>query len=132
MNTKRADIILMSLLIMIGMGIGFFVYLPRQSTADYVEIQVDGTITATYPLTENRTETIKTNADFINTFTIKNGSVTMMHANCPDKVCLHTPAISKNGESIVCLPHKVVISIHHQSEEAPEVDAISGRGGGTR
>ena len=30
---------------------------------------------------------------------------------CPDKICLRSDYISKIGETVVCLPHKVVIEI---------------------
>jgi hypothetical protein len=35
----------------------------------------------------------------------------MKDADCPDKLCEKTGKISKNGETIVCLPHRVVVEI---------------------
>ena len=41
-----------------------------------------------------------------NTVQIENGKVKMAAANCPDQICVHQKAISRNGESIICLPNK--------------------------
>ena len=40
----------------------------------------------------------------------------MIEADCPDRLCVKQKAICKNGETIVCLPHKVVVEIRSQEE----------------
>ena len=35
----------------------------------------------------------------------------MKDADCPDRLCVKQGSISKNGESIVCLPHKVIVTV---------------------
>ncbi len=42
---------------------------------------------------------------------------------CPDRICQKTGLAGKVGQSIVCLPNKVVIYIEGNTE--PEVDAVS-------
>jgi hypothetical protein len=42
---------------------------------------------------------------------------------CPDKVCQKTGLVSRVGQSIVCLPNKVVVYIEGKTES--EVDDIS-------
>ncbi len=80
----------------------------------------------TYPLSENRTETIRTEDGGENTFYIEKNRVTMKEANCHDKICVNTRSISKNGETIVCLPHKLVLAIITE-DSAPYVpDAVVG------
>ncbi len=46
-----------------------------------------------------------------NTIVIKDGIVYMKDANCKNQVCVNTGEISKKGESIVCLPNKVIVEI---------------------
>lgn len=41
----------------------------------------------------------------------ENGKVRMLAAGCPDQICVNHRDISSVGESIICLPHKVVIDI---------------------
>ena len=47
----------------------------------------------------------------------------MKDANCPDKICEGHQKISYKGETIVCLPHKVVIEIVTDDSEN-ELDVV--------
>lgn len=42
---------------------------------------------------------------------IENGKIRVKSSDCPDKICVHTGYISKEGEKIVCLPKKLIIEI---------------------
>jgi hypothetical protein len=42
---------------------------------------------------------------------ISGGRVRMVDSACPDKLCVRTGWISKPGESIICLPNRVVLEI---------------------
>ncbi len=46
-----------------------------------------------------------------NTVIIKDGVVYIENATCKNQVCVNTGKISKKGESIVCLPNKVIVEI---------------------
>ncbi len=46
-----------------------------------------------------------------NTIVIKNGIVHMENATCKNQICVKSGKISKKGESIVCLPNKVIVEI---------------------
>ncbi|MBN2259150.1 MAG: NusG domain II-containing protein [Clostridiales bacterium] len=72
----------------------------------------------------------KTNDIFIidnelgyNKILINNGVVTMLEADCRDQICVLSKAISKAGETIVCLPHRVVVEIVGVFDSG--IDAIS-------
>ena len=52
----------------------------------------------------------------------KNGQVWIDQADCPDKLCVKQGKISKNGQSIICLPHKLTILVQADSEQ--EYDAV--------
>ena len=51
---------------------------------------------------------------------ISGGRVRMVDSACPDKLCVRTGWISRPGESIVCLPNRVVIEIK-SGEGDPDV-----------
>lgn len=53
-------------------------------------------------------------------FTISNGAVDVTHADCPNQICVHHSPITRTGESIVCLPNRVVITLRGR---AARVDA---------
>lgn len=46
-----------------------------------------------------------------NVIVIKNGVVFIKNATCKNQICVKTGQISKKGESIVCLPNKVIVEI---------------------
>lgn len=51
---------------------------------------------------------------------IEGGRVRMVDSACPDKLCVRTGWISRPGQSIVCLPNRVVIEIV-SGEGGPDV-----------
>lgn len=125
MKNTRLDILLLAGLLILGLLLAGLVYLPRSGNASVVEVRVKGKVTATYPLSSNIEKTIVTEDGDSNTFCIKDNTVTMTDASCPDQICVRTKSISKTGESIVCLPHQVVLAIT-SSQTPPELDGISG------
>ena len=44
-------------------------------------------------------------------FEIKNGKIRLTHASCPDKICEKTGFISASGQSIICVPNKITVSV---------------------
>ena len=91
-----------------------------------VEVRVEGKVLGTYALDVDKTFFIgeKGHRNFV---VIKDGAVQVTEADCPDKVCVNKGKISRVGESIICLPHRVVIEV--TSDENPsgegEVDVIA-------
>lgn len=79
-----------------------------------VEIYVDGTLKYTYSLSEERTITIDDTGH--NVIQIKDGKVTMLESDCPNQYCVTNGSISKVGQQIVCLPHKLVVVITGDGE----------------
>ena len=75
-----------------------------------VEISVDGETTMLLPLDQDTEQLIRTK-EGTNLVRIRDGRVTCQEADCPDKLCVNHSAISNLGETIICLPHKVVIEI---------------------
>lgn len=54
-----------------------------------------------------------------NVILVENGCISMLSADCPDKLCVKQGRISNIG-SIICLPNKVIIEIDRDSD----VDAV--------
>lgn len=55
--------------------------------------------------------TLKSSEGQKNEIEIKGGKASVTSADCPDQICVKQGAISEKGETIVCLPHKLVIEI---------------------
>lgn len=126
MKPKRTDIVLLLFLIIFGIGLSICVYLPHTDSGNYVEVRINGETRQTYPLSLNRTEKITCPDGGSNQFQIQDGIVYMTEADCHDKICVGMHEISNPGETIVCLPHKLVLAITGTRKDAPEPDAITG------
>lgn len=125
----RNDIILISVIVIISVAlllIWKLVYLNGQDTDSdaCVEVTIDGRDYGTYPLSKDDTIEIKNgDGDVTNTLVIKGGVADMTSADCPDHLCVKQKAISKEGESIICLPNKVVVTV--KSDMKSDIDSIS-------
>lgn len=55
-----------------------------------------------------------------NLLEFKDGAVRIKEANCGDQVCIRQGWIYKDGQTIVCLPHKLVVEIKDQTGGADD------------
>ncbi len=58
------------------------------------------------------------------TIEVKNGSVRVLHSDCPHKICVHTGRINSSAQTIVCIPNRILIEIEELSEH-PGYHAVS-------
>lgn len=82
----------------------------------YVLVTVDNEEIERLPLNKDTTITVKGLNGFENVLVIKDGSAYVESATCPDKICVHKGKIRYNGEAIVCLPGRVVITVISNDE----------------
>ncbi len=116
----KNDIILIIVIVLVAAAALFLHEFVGGEGAGVVTVKVDGKITGTYSLSEDREIEIN---DGTNILLIKDGSADMIEADCPDQLCVHMKPIDKNNESIICLPNKVVASI--DSSENSVYDAVT-------
>ena len=117
---KKADIIVIAAVLAVA-GILCLLLYGGNHGGQQVQIEIDGTVSEVLPLSEDCEKEIITPDGGSNTLVIADGAVWMKTANCPDKICVHHPKISRSGESIICLPHRLVITVT-DSRQADEVD----------
>lgn len=87
-----------------------------------VEIVQDGTVTQSYSLTEDRNIRITDAYGNYNIICIAHGTVQITEADCSNQDCVRQGEISRSGQSIICLPHRLVIRIKGAMQE---YDAVS-------
>lgn len=117
---KKTDLILVVLVLIAAAGIYFF-YFAGAEKGKGVEITVDGESEAFLPLGEEDSIRIDTENGY-NIITVQNGEVFVAEADCRDGICVDHKKIKKTGETIVCLPHKLVVTI---TGDAPgDFDAV--------
>lgn len=117
-TTKKRDIVLAAVLLILGItGVLIVKYgLKSGNTAD---IYIDDKLVQTIDMSVDDEYTFQTDKGS-NTVEVRNGAVSMKSADCPDKVCVRMGTKNSNGETITCLPHKLVIEVHGGQEQ--EVD----------
>lgn len=92
-----------------------------QKPGEYAIVEINGVETRRYRLDEDIAVDIETDGGHVNRLVIKDGKAFIESADCPDKLCVRQRAISRAGQTIICLPHKLVIRITGESG----VDAVS-------
>ena len=106
---SHADILLIVGILILAMA-GFFAWKKLQKPGAYVDIMVDGNSVKTMQLNQDACYEVKQKVG-VNTVVVQDGSVTVQNADCPDKICEKHQAINRTGETIICLPHKLVVEI---------------------
>ena len=82
-----------------------------------IDQQSNKTLLKTFDLSENITYPIITNpntdenVEGTNLLVIQDHNVWIAEANCPNQDCVKQGKISMNGEMLVCLPHRMTVSI---------------------
>jgi hypothetical protein len=108
---KKRDIILAACLIAVGI-ILFIVMRATMQAGSVAVVYVNGEKLQEYSLSIDGTYSLE--GDYgKNVLVIKESSAYMEDADCPDKLCIKMGGISGNGETIVCLPHKLVVQIEN-------------------
>ncbi len=103
-----SDIILVGVLLIISLSVFLIWYLGSTEGATAV-VTVDGKKVGEYPLAIDGVYYIN---DGTNVLAIEDGKAFMVEANCPGyQDCVETGKIFRVGETIVCLPNKVVVEI---------------------
>lgn len=86
------------------------------------EIIVKGETVATVSLHEY-VEDVPVPGVAMMTYTVDRHGIAINSSDCPDQICVQTGAINQCGQTILCVPHQVMIRIVGGSEE-PKTDAI--------
>ena len=121
---RRGDLLLLLCFGLAALALAALTWALR-GPGQQVVVRADGTVTASFPLSENRTYRIETADGGENLLVIEDGSARLTGANCPDHLCVNQGAIRYAGDSIICLPHGVVIEITGEGD-ALDLDAVAG------
>ena len=116
----RNDLLLVAALLAVAAA--GLLLLSLRGNGDTVEVTVNGELYAVYPLSQTVVEEIRTGDDSWNRLVIRDGKAFVEDASCPDGICAAHRAIFRDGESIVCLPHGVVITVVRAEDDgAPDI-----------
>jgi len=127
---KRGDL----LIIVIIATVALFFLVPRWLPGDESEnnhnklltadITLNGKLYKTVELTkEEQIIEIKSERG-TNVVKVHDYGIEMYDTDCPDKVCLTFGFIKKSKQSIICLPHRVMVEINGVQDVGDELDAV--------
>ena len=102
-----ADLILIFCVVLVALSV-FLVAFLKSEDGVFVSVRIGDGESVMYSLSEDGEYKLLGGKNIL---VIKDGKAYMSHADCPDKTCVRTGAISKTGEQIICLPNRVYISI---------------------
>ena len=115
-KTLKNDILLILLMLLIAGSVWIYTRCTRKAGGVAV-VTVDGKTEAVLPLSKDTAFGLNSaylglaEEGFANVIVVENGRVCVKEASCPDRVCVRTGWIEYEGESIVCLPHKLVVTV---------------------
>ena len=119
----RNDMILAAVIFVIAAA-GLLLWRFNRVGGTAVAVYIDGVQTASYSLEDEREVFITSGEqkEHRNVLVIRDDKAYIREADCPDEICVKTRAASYVGETIVCLPHKLVIEIVAE-DATPDLDA---------
>ena len=115
----RYDLILIGVLLAVSLAVLLITTLTRRD-GGYVEIEKSGQVIASYSLSINAEYELNGGTNIL---VIENGEAYLKDANCPDKTCVKTGRIRYVGQSIICLPNEISITVRGNSDGG--VDFVS-------
>lgn len=119
---KFADILLILLFVVTIIYFSLNFFAKNKSPVKQVVIESGKNIWY-YQLDKNKELKIEGNLGK-STIKIEDGFVFFENSPCPNKLCVQSSAITKNGEWIACLPNGVFVRIEGK-DESSELDGTS-------
>ena len=107
---KKKDMILLAIVLLLAGVMALFMYMDHGKSGETIRIIIDGKEYGSYPMNVDRSIEVE-NEFCYNRIVIENREISMQEADCPDQYCVEHIAISKTNETIVCLPHRLVVEV---------------------
>ena len=124
-KTKKNDILLIGAILVLALAAYVGVSIFQDATTYNAEalVLIDGEEYGRFPLDIDVVERIELPDGSYNVLVIEEGKADVTEASCPDGICVNHRAVSRQKQSITCLPNKLVVEIRNGEES--DVDAIT-------
>ena len=116
---KKLDYLALALILLVGIGSILVFTLGREPGSMALIVTREGEWEVS--LSQNRTIRMETGEGY-NLVEIMDGGIRVLEANCRDQLCVHQGEARDAGQTIVCLPHELVIRVQGT---AGDVDTIA-------
>ena len=116
LKPTRWDALVVLAVLLLALGLGARPYFAAKSAGE-LTVTVERCALSNYEggTYESRGYTL--------TVAVENGAVRVSESDCPNQDCVHSGAISRAGQSIVCLPARVAVTLEGA---ASDYDLIAG------
>lgn len=103
---KKKDVWLIGVAALLFLSVLMFNFL-LQNEGSKIIVTCDGELFGEYSVNNNAEVEIMGK----NVLVIKDGEAYMKWADCPDGLCVKSGKIKSEGEDIICLPNRVIVSV---------------------
>lgn len=129
MNTKKqmdpAALLIGTVLILLSAISLLFILFPKSQEGGFTaDIFQNGSLIASISLNEVQEPyriTVTGDGGCTNEIEIRPGSIGIISADCPDKLCVHQGFIRDSRLPVTCLPNRVVILLRPNTENGSEI-----------
>ena len=123
---KKRDIVLIALLLAAALALYVGAQMLGAAEVSSVVVTVDGAEVLRKPLAVNDSYEIRQDDGSVNVITVENGAVYMKEANCRDGLCVRQGRMRSAARTIVCLPHKLMVTLSGEpvQQEDEDLDVI--------
>ena len=118
-KNMRLDIIIISAIVAFAL-LFVVISLAQRTEGDVAVVEINGTYAGEYSLSENGVFTLNGGTNIL---VIENGEAYLSFSDCPDHTCEKTGKIHYVGQSIICLPNRLSVTIRGSSDGG--VDLVS-------
>ena len=104
---KKKDLVVIGVILAVIL-LSFALMQLFKKDGDYVLVRVEGKEVARYSLQIDGEYQLNGGT---NVLKIQDGKAYLIYADCPDHLCINQGKISQNGQTITCLPNRIVITV---------------------
>lgn len=116
---SRKDVLLVIAILSAAILLYFVLGAPGQAEGGQIRVVADGQEYGTYSLGEDRVIEIVQDCGR-NVIHIEGGYAWMEEADCPDGYCMRQGRIHQVKQSVICLPHRLVVEVLTADSEQAE------------
>ena len=121
LRLKIGDVLVVLITLLLAAGAFAVFHWTRADTQTPALILSDGETVARVALPAVRTTDVEVPGKDI-CIRIEGDRVWVLHSDCPDQICVRSGEIRTAGQTVVCLPNRVVVKI----TGAAQLDAVAG------
>lgn len=116
MRIRKGDLLILVVLLLIG-GTIIYQQVTPNNIGNIAVLEINGEIIAEFNLEQEYGQFHVETDQGYNILAFEDGRVKVEEADCPDQTCVRFGWIERIGQTIVCLPHRVIVRIENVTQD---------------